>query len=348
MAEVFLARSRGAEGVDKFLVVKRILPEYAENPHFRAMFIDEARIALRLNHPNVVQVYGFESDGSTLLLIMEHVDGPDLALLNAAARRLGERVPAPLVAFVVREVARGLHYAHERADEQGRALEIVHRDVSPTNVLLSGEGAVKLGDFGIARVRSASQEVGSVQGKYSYMSPEQARGEAVDRRADIYSLGVLLTELLLGHSLFQSVASGDALLDLVRRGELPDVERALDDAPGALRAIAARAMRADRAERFGSAREIGLALTQYLHSLDAPADATALEQFITRALPPRRSTIPPPLGASQPGARTAGVAPRGGKTVAQDCRVIELAHPNDLRWRQPYGGMQAEQAKRLT
>lgn len=320
MAEVFLARSRGAEGVDKFLVVKRILPEYAENPHFRAMFIDEARIALRLNHPNVVQVYGFESDGSTLLLIMEHVDGPDLALLNASARRLGERVPPPLVAFMVREVARGLHYAHERVDEQGRALEIVHRDVSPTNVLLSYEGAVKLGDFGIARVRSASQEVGAVQGKYSYMSPEQARGEAVDRRADIYSLGVLLAELLLGQSLFQGVASGEALLDLVRRGDLPDVERTLGEAPGALRAIVARAMRPDRAERFGSAREVGLSLTQYLHSLDAPADATALEQFIARALPPRRSTMPPPLAGTHGSAHvlTGAAPPRPGVTVAQE------------------------------
>ena len=321
MAEVFLARSRGAEGVDKFLVVKRILPEYAENPHFRSMFIDEARIALRLNHPNVVQVYGFESDGSTLLLIMEHVDGPDLALLAATARWQGERVPPAVVAYVVREVARGLHYAHDRADEQGRPLEIVHRDVSPTNVLLSNDGAVKLGDFGIARVRSASQEVGVVQGKYSFMAPEQARGEPVDRRADVYSLGVLLAELLLGQSVFHAVANGDTLLDMVRRGDLPDVERALDDAPAALRAIVARSMRADRAERYGSAREVGLALTQYLHSLDAPADSTALEHFIARVLPQRRSTVPPSLtSAPRPptpvrGAATQAQDPAGAMTI---------------------------------
>lgn len=292
MAEVFLARSRGAEGVDKFLVVKRILPEYSENPHFRAMFIDEARIALRLNHPNVVQVYGFESDGSTLLLIMEHVDGPDLALLAATARWQHERIPPPVAAYVVREVARGLHYAHDRADEQGRALEIVHRDVSPTNVLLSNDGAVKLGDFGIARVRSASQQAGVVQGKFSFMSPEQARGEEVDRRADVYSLGVLLAELLIGQSVFHGVASGDVLLDMVRRGDLPDLDGVLVDAPGALRAIVTRAMRASRDERYGSAREVGLALTQYLHSLDTPADSNALEQFVARILPQQRS-VPP-------------------------------------------------------
>ena len=180
MAEVFLARSRGAEGVDKFLVVKRILPEYAENPHFRSMFIDEARIALRLNHPNVVQVYGFESDGSTLLLIMEHVDGPDLALLAATARWQGERVPPAVVAYVVREVARGLHYAHDRADEQGRPLEIVHRDVPPTNLLLSNDGAAKLGHFGTARSRQALHAVGAVKHDDSVLAPEAARGPPRD------------------------------------------------------------------------------------------------------------------------------------------------------------------------
>ncbi|MEZ4392664.1 MAG: protein kinase [Polyangiales bacterium] len=314
MAEVFLARSRGAEGVDKFLVVKRILPEYSENPHFRSMFIDEARIALRLNHPNIVQVYGFESDGSTLLLIMEHVDGPDLALLAATARWQGERVPPPVAAYVVREVARGLHYAHDRADEQGRPLEIVHRDVSPTNVLLSNDGAVKLGDFGIARVRSASQEIGVVQGKYSFMAPEQARGEAVDRRADVYSLGVLLGELLLGRSVFHDVSSGEALLDLVRRGDLPDVERALDGAPGGLRSIVTRAMRANREERFGSAREVGLALTQYLHALDAPADSTALEQFLAKVLPQQASIPPGPAAPSKTTAPPRGGGSSGGAT----------------------------------
>ncbi len=301
MAEVFLARSRGAEGVDKHLVVKRILPEYTENPHFRAMFVDEARVALRLNHPNIVQVYGFESDGTTLLLIMEHVDGPDLGMLVNSLARVGEVVPAPLVAYVLREVARGLHYAHERLDEQGRPLEIVHRDVSPNNVLLSYEGAVKLGDFGIARVRSASFEnPGTVRGKFGYMAPEQARGEAVDRRADIYSLGVLLAELLGGHTLFRDVPAGADVLDRVRRGDLPDVEALLAEAPEALRAIAVRALKANRDERFPTARDVVHALSHYLHGLDAPADAGALEHFLQRVMPPRHASVPPPSGRPPP------------------------------------------------
>ncbi len=307
MAEVFLARSRGAEGVDKLLVAKRILPDYAENPHFRAMFVDEARVALRLNHPNIVQVYGFESDGPTLLLVMEHVDGPDLGLLVNTLAHVGETVPPPLVAYVLREVARGMHYAHERLDEQGRPLEIVHRDVSPNNVLLSYEGAVKLGDFGIARVRSASFEnPGTVRGKYGYMAPEQARGEPVDRRADIYSLGVLLTELLAGRTLFHDVAQGPDVLERVREGRVPDPEALLSDAPEALRAIAVRAMKVDRDERFPTARDVVHALSHYLHGLEAPADAGALEHFLTRVMPPKHASVPPPSGRPPPMPSLAG------------------------------------------
>lgn len=307
MAEVFLARSRGAEGVDKHLVAKRILPDYAENPHFRAMFVDEARVALRLNHPNIVQVYGFESDGPTLLLIMEHVDGPDLGLLVNTLAHAGETVPPPLVAYILREVARGMHYAHERLDEQGRPLEIVHRDVSPNNVLLSYEGAVKLGDFGIARVRTASFEnPGTVRGKFGYMAPEQARGEPVDRRADIYSLGVLLAELLAGRTLFHDVAQGPDVLERVREGRVPDPATMLHDAPESLRAIAVRAMKVERDERFPTARDVVHALSHYLHGLDAPADAGALEHFLLRVMPPKHASVPPPSGRPPPMPSLAG------------------------------------------
>ncbi len=326
MAEVFLARSRGAEGVDKLLVAKRILPDYAENPHFRAMFVDEARVALRLNHPNIVQVYGFESDGPTLLLIMEHVDGPDLGHLVNTLAHAGETVPPTLVAYILREVARGMHYAHERLDEQGRPLEIVHRDVSPNNVLLSYEGAVKLGDFGIARVRSASFEnPGTVRGKYGYMAPEQARGESVDRRADIYSLGVLLTELLAGRTLFHDVAQGPEVLDRVREGRVPDPSPLLDGAPEALRAIAVRAMKVNRDERFPTARDVVHALSHYLHGLEAPADAGALEHFLVRVMPPKHASVPPPSGRPPPMPSLAG-APQ--VTVPGKARTPPRPLPN--------------------
>jgi len=301
MAEVYLARSRGAEGVDKSLVVKRILPDYAENPHFRTMFVDEARVAMRLNHPNLVQVYGFESDGPTLLLIMEHVDGPDLGLLLATAHRAGEKVPPAVAAHILRELSRALHYAHERLDEQGRPLEIVHRDVSPANVLLSYEGAVKLGDFGIAHARSASfTETGLVQGKYGYMAPEQARGEPVDRRADVFALGVVLLELLLGRPWFADVPDAHTLLTRVREGLLPDPDVLVPEAPEALRAVVRRAMSPKPEQRYATAREVALALNAFLHLAEQQPDAITLEQFVEKVMPRRRASGTPAALSSQP------------------------------------------------
>ncbi|MBL8604510.1 MAG: protein kinase [Myxococcales bacterium] len=315
MAEVFLARLRGAEGVDKDVVVKRILPEFAANAGFRAMFVDEARVALRLNHPNVVQVYGFEADGDALLLVMEHVDGPDLGLLAQQVARLGEKLPAPLVAFIMREVARGLHYAHERPDERGRGLDIVHRDVSPNNILLSNEGAVKIGDFGIARVRNATHaEDGSVKGKYAYMAPEQARGEPVDRRADVWSMGMVLVEMLIGRPLLRGQGSADEVLARARVGDLGDLRGVLAEAPEALREVALRALSVERQARYPTAREMGAALGQFLHGLKLGegADAVALEQYLGRVFPVRRS-LRPGHGSSRPPAMS--YAAREAETV---------------------------------
>src|SRR5690606_4194444 len=148
MAEVFLAKKRGAEGTYKLLVLKRILPAYASSRRFRAMFAEEAQLATRLNHPNIVQVYDFQDYGEDgQLLSMEYVDGPDLRRFIKAARKKGQLIPAPVSAYIVAEVDKGLHYAHERKDEGGRPLAIVHRDVSPQNVLLSLDGAVKVADL---------------------------------------------------------------------------------------------------------------------------------------------------------------------------------------------------------
>jgi tetratricopeptide (TPR) repeat protein len=300
MAEVFLARSRGAEGTDKQLVVKRILPQYAANGRFRAMFVDEARVALRLNHPNIVQVYGFESDGPSLLLVMEHIDGVDLAQLARAAHERGERLPPGLCAWIVREIARGLHYAHERRDEDGQPLEIVHRDVSSANVLLSYDGAVKLGDFGIARARmSTGDDDLSIKGKFAYMSPEQARLETVDRRADVYGLGIVLGELSAGRSLHESGVAGSELLARVRRGETPDLQAA--GVPPGLREVVASMIAADRARRLPRAREAVEALTRYLRELDEEWDSARLEAYLARYVPrPTAELEPPPAREELP------------------------------------------------
>src|SRR5688572_13769582 len=183
MAEVFLAKKRGAEGTYKLLVVKRILPAHGASRRFRAMFVEEAHLATRLNHPNIVQVYEFSDHGEDgLLLSMEYVEGYDLGKLMRAAQQKESRIPPLVSAFVVSEAAKGLHYAHERRDEGGMPLAIVHRDVSPQNILLSFEGVVKIADFGIASATLFREEAGVIKGKFNYMSPEQARGEKVDRR----------------------------------------------------------------------------------------------------------------------------------------------------------------------
>src|SRR5512139_3806616 len=157
MAEVFLAKSRGAEGIEKVLVVKRILPSFAKSSKFIAMFVDEAKVVMRLNHPNIVQVYAFEEVGGEFLLAMEFVDGLDLGRLLTAARKVGVRLPYELAAYIVMELARGLDYAHRRRDEAGEPMEIVHRDVSPQNVLISFDGVVKATDFGIAKAKLVSE-----------------------------------------------------------------------------------------------------------------------------------------------------------------------------------------------
>ncbi len=289
MAEVFLAKSTGAEGLEKVLVVKRILEAFARSPKFLAMFVDEAKLALRLNHPNIVQVYAFEPVKDELLLAMEYVDGMDLGRLVSAARRRNQRIPHALAALVVSEVAKGLDYAHNRKDESGVPMEIVHRDVSPQNVLVSHEGAVKIADFGIARARMITEETGIIKGKFSYMSPEQARGSRVDRRSDVYSLGVMLAELLMGRAMYPGI-QGMEVLEQVRDGRVTKPSMIDKTVPPELEAIAMRAMAFDREERFQTARSLAGALSRWLHDQDEIVDLTELERFVGE-LAPREPTM---------------------------------------------------------
>ena len=198
MAEVYLAKSHGAEGIEKILVIKRVLPEFTSNRRFVDMFISEAKIAMELNHPNIVQIFDFGKVDSDFYLAMEFVDGSDLAQLLSAGRRAESPLPLGEAVFIGVEIAKGLDYAHRRLDHFGDPLDIVHRDMSPQNVLISREGAVKIVDFGIAKASSVTEESPHVvKGKFSYMSPEQASGRRVDQRSDIFSLGVLLFLLVL-------------------------------------------------------------------------------------------------------------------------------------------------------
>jgi eukaryotic-like serine/threonine-protein kinase len=280
MAEVFLAKKQGAEGTYKVLVLKRILPMHGGSRRFRAMFIEEARLATRLNHPNVVQVYELQDFGDEgLLLAMEYVEGFDLGRLIGASRSRGTRVPPWVGAWIVAEAAKGLHYAHEKRDEAGQPLEIVHRDVSPQNILLSFDGGVKIADFGIASARVLAEDQGVLKGKFGYMSPEQARGENVDRRSDLYALGVILWEILVGRPIHGGLG-GEALLDIVRSGIVEPPSAHADGIPPELETIAMKALSPAREDRYETGRELAATLGRAIVKQGELIDAAALEAAI--------------------------------------------------------------------
>src|SRR5260221_630068 len=283
MAEVFVAKRQGAENTYKILVLKRILPAHGPSRRFRAMFVEEAELATRLNHPNIVQVYEFQDYGHEgLLLSMEYVEGPDLGKLMSAAKAKATRIPPWVGAYMISEAGKGLHYAHERKDG-GSPLEIVHRDVSPQNILLSYEGAVKIADFGIAKANLFRDEGGVIKGKYGYMSPEQARGERVDRRSDIYALGVIMHELLTTRPLHGNL-TGEGLLEAVRAGVVEPPSTFARDVPPELETLVMRALAKSPEDRFQSACDMSAAISRALFQKQEFVDAAAVEATITQLM----------------------------------------------------------------
>ncbi|HEY1957970.1 MAG TPA: protein kinase [Polyangiaceae bacterium] len=304
MAEVFLAKKPGAEGTYKLLVLKRILQQQASR-RLRTMFVEEAQLATRLNHPNVVQVFDFADGGEEgQLLSMEYVEGPDLGMLMSSAKAKSTRIPSWMGAWIISEAAKGLHYAHEKKDDAGAPLEIVHRDVSPQNILLSYEGSVKIADFGIATAKLFTDEQGVIKGKFGYMSPEQARGEKVDRRSDVYALGVILWEILAGRPLHGGLG-GEALLDIVRSGFVEPPTTYAREIPPELEQIVMKALETRKEDRWATARELGNAIARALLAKQELVDATTLESVIAQLVV--RSGAPdvaPPAAEPEPAAPT--------------------------------------------
>lgn len=279
MAEVFLARSKGAGGIDKTLVLKKIHPVLAKNSRFIDMFMEEARVAMRLNHSNIVQVYAFEKIDEDFLLAMEHVDGSDLLDIQTLAFKQGHRIPFGLCAFITAEIAKGLDYAHSRKDDRGSPLELVHRDVSPQNILISKDGGVKVTDFGIVKAKSVDEDEGEVKGKLGYMSPQQAQGIPVDKRADIFSLGVVLHEMLVG-----------ATKPKPKLGEVIELDPPIQtdsSVPKRLNDINMKALESNPEDRYSSAREMVIELNNYLKEDPNIYDATTLEEWIASTIDPK-------------------------------------------------------------
>src|SRR6187549_2093518 len=254
MAEVFLARTQVAQGLNKTLVIKKIHPAFARSRQFVAMFVDEAKIALGLNHPNIIQVFDFGAVGDTYFLAMEYVEGIDLLRVLQEAAKARVRLPYGISTYIVQQLAKGLDYAHRKTDEFGGPLGIVHRDISPQNVLLSWDGGVKIVDFGIARARDVNEEQGVIKGKFAYMSPEQARGEPVDCRSDVFAAGIVLFELVCARPLFHG--KGKEELDMVKSGALPPPRDFAPELPETLERIILNALAFDREHRYQTARDL--------------------------------------------------------------------------------------------
>src|SRR6478736_1080063 len=214
MAEVYLARREGPHGFEKLVALKRILPQFVRDEDFVAMFVDEARVCARLSHPNIVQVFDFGEHEGDLFMAMEYVDGTTGAKLIRAAAGSGEEIPLDVTLHVILSILRGLEYAHGARDDQGRPLNLVHRDVSPGNVLIDRSGAVKLTDFGIARATEFERrtDAGQLKGKLGYMSPEQVVGKELDARSDLFTLGIVFAEMVTLRPLFSGGRELDVLL----------------------------------------------------------------------------------------------------------------------------------------
>ncbi|MBA2538930.1 MAG: serine/threonine protein kinase, partial [Deltaproteobacteria bacterium] len=254
MAEVFLARTVVAQGLNKTLVIKKIHSAYARSKQFVTMFVDEAKIALGLNHPNIIQVFDFGAVGDTYFLAMEHVEGLDLLRLLQEAAKARQRIPYGMSTYVVQQICKGLDYAHRKTDEYGQPLGIVHRDISPQNVLLSWDGSVKIVDFGIARARDIHEEQGVIKGKFAYMSPEQARGEPVDCRSDVFAAGIVLFELICARPLFHG--KGKEALEMVKSGAIPRPKDFAPELPDSLERTMLKALAFHRGDRFQTARDM--------------------------------------------------------------------------------------------
>jgi serine/threonine-protein kinase len=267
MAVVYLAASQGPRGFSKLVVVKQLKEEFSSDNEFSAMFVDEARLAARLNHPNIVQTYEVEEQGGRFFIVMEYLEGQPLSQVRTRLSKLG----APLrdqQARVLRDVLEGLHHAHELVDYDGTKLFVVHRDVSPHNVIITYGGEAKLVDFGIAKAADSTSQTrtGVIKGKLAYMAPEQAFGKPVDRRADIFSIGVILWEAITGRRMWKGNAEG-AIAHRLSVGDVPKITDFVPEPPPMLKAICERALAVRADDRYPTAAAMRQDLDQYLASL---------------------------------------------------------------------------------
>lgn len=284
-AEIYVAKTAGLGGFEKLVALKLVHPHLSADPHFVRMLVDEAKILVLLTHANVAQVFDLGCIDDTYFIAMEFVEGLDVHGLQKAAAKAAEELPVPVCCYLVAEMLNGLDHAHRKRDASGRPLNIVHRDVSPQNVLISHAGEVKLVDFGIAKtsLRVEGTEVGVIKGKYYYMSPEQAWADPIDRRSDVFSTGILLYEMLTGRMLY-SARSIPELIGKVRAAEIVPPTVLRPELPEKLSQIVMKALEREPGARFQNALDFGEALRDYLYESAPAFNASRLAQYVARLL----------------------------------------------------------------
>lgn len=371
MAEVYLARRAGPHGFQKIVAVKRILPQFAEDSDFVAMFVDEARVCARLSHPHIVSVFDFGEQDGELYMAMEYVDGTTGARLIRAAAAHGEAVPLEVSLHIALSVLRALEYAHSARDDAGQHLKLVHRDVSPGNILIDRSGAVKLTDFGIARAVEIERrtDAGQLKGKLGYMSPEQVVGRELDPRSDLFTLGIVLAELVILRPLFSGGRELDVLMR-IRDADLTAIDRATERVPDDVRAVLFRALAKEPYLRYPSAAHFSSAIEELVRRRRLQTGPSRLAAYIEKlglvqgpdieeetgdpsaprtsrvSLPPASArplrsdpprTFPPPGGAKEVAPNVYRLSLAGGAVVGPMSypRVIELfatgrANPDTL------------------
>ncbi len=294
MAEVFLGEATSVQGFKKRVAIKRVLPHLCSQKGFIGMFLDEARLGARLSHANIVSVFDIGSADDTFFIVMEFVDGSNLKRIMETLRKRGQRFPLNAAVYIAMEACRGLSYAHELREEDGKPMDLVHRDVSPPNILISRRGEVKVTDFGLAKARTQLERTdpGVVKGKFSYLSPEAGIGKTVDERADIFALGVCLWEMLAGRRLFL----GDTDYETVHQVTQAEVPTLVGDHPevdAKFEGVLRQALTKDPRKRFQTAREFGDALASYLFAHQMKVTSYDIANLVKAALEEAEQSVRP-------------------------------------------------------
>jgi eukaryotic-like serine/threonine-protein kinase len=297
MAEVFRAESEGLQGFKKQVAIKRVLPHLSEKKKFISMFLDEARLSAHLSHSNCVQVFDIGVGDNAYFIVMEFVDGANLKTIAESLRKAEKEFPAHYVAFIAQEICKGLSYAHELVDPQGNDLHIVHRDMSPPNVLVTKYGEVKIVDFGLAKANSQLErsEPGIIKGKFSYLSPEAAMGQEVDSRTDIFAVGIILWELLAGRRLFLGETDFQTVKK-VQQAVVPSISGINSKVPPDLERIVGKALARDPNVRYRTARELGQDLSKFMFRFGQPVSTFDIASLVQGAMR-ERQRVRPPMGS---------------------------------------------------